>query len=129
MLANKAAATPERVAVLQQPLARVATTRAYATWLPVLMEPDRGATSMRPSAYAGIARPVALLWGDADTVTPLPQGERLAKLIPGASLRVIPGIGHIPHIEAPEPTLAWLREQLGAIAAKREPAPANASCR
>ncbi len=42
---------------------------------------------------------MALIWGDADRVTPPAQGERLGRLVPGATLDVLPGLGHIPHIE------------------------------
>ena len=112
MLARKEAATDARVRILQLPLARRGTTTAYAKWLPFLLLADPEALSMQPSAYAKIATPTALLWGAADTVTPIEQGRRLAVLIPGASLDIIEGVGHIPHIEAPEETLKWLLRRL-----------------
>ena len=43
--------------------------------------------------------PVYVIWGALDRITPLPQGERLAQLVPGAELVVIQGVGHIPQIE------------------------------
>jgi pimeloyl-ACP methyl ester carboxylesterase len=45
--------------------------------------------------------PLAVIWGDRDTITPLDQGRRLASLAPGATLDVLPGVGHIPQIEDP----------------------------
>jgi pimeloyl-ACP methyl ester carboxylesterase len=39
--------------------------------------------------------PVQLWHGDADTVIPLHHGEYLASVIPGATLRVCPGEGHM----------------------------------
>ncbi|HDS1679384.1 TPA: alpha/beta fold hydrolase [Pseudomonas putida] len=38
--------------------------------------------------------PVLLLWGDADPISPVAVGKRLAQLIPGARLEVFPEAGH-----------------------------------
>ena len=46
--------------------------------------------------------PLFLIWGNRDSITPLDQGQRLAKLVPGAELAVLRGVGHIPQIEDPE---------------------------
>src|SRR4051812_6192277 len=40
--------------------------------------------------------PVLLLWGTLDVVLLPPQGRRFERLIPGAELRYIRGIGHVP---------------------------------
>jgi pimeloyl-ACP methyl ester carboxylesterase len=45
--------------------------------------------------------PLDLLWGADDTITPLAQARHLQGLVPSARLRVLPGVGHIPHIEDP----------------------------
>lgn len=42
----------------------------------------------------GIAAPTLLLWGEADPISPVAVGERLAALLPRARLRVLPGAGH-----------------------------------
>jgi pimeloyl-ACP methyl ester carboxylesterase len=44
---------------------------------------------------------VRLIWGAADSVTPLAQGRALQRWMPRATLAVIPDVGHIPHLEAP----------------------------
>lgn len=41
-----------------------------------------------------VSMPVLLLWGDADPISPVRVGERLASLLPRARLHVIPGGGH-----------------------------------
>jgi pimeloyl-ACP methyl ester carboxylesterase len=41
-----------------------------------------------------IAVPVLLLWGDADPISPVAVGQRLAELLPAAELVVIPGGTH-----------------------------------
>jgi pimeloyl-ACP methyl ester carboxylesterase len=43
---------------------------------------------------ATITSPVDLLYGDADQMVPLANGERLAALLPHATFTVLPGAGH-----------------------------------
>ena len=90
------------VPVLRTPMMREGTTSAYAAWLPNLFARQDGALSRRTAELRKTKVPVALIWGDADTVTPLEQGKRIAELTRARSLQVLPGVGHIPHIEDPE---------------------------
>ena len=48
----------------------------------------------------GFPRPVLLLWGENDEVTPVQFGERLAAELPNARLVRYPRCGHIPMVEA-----------------------------
>lgn len=50
--------------------------------------------------YRTINKPVLLLWGREDVVTPVWVGERLLRELPDARLVVYPGCGHFPMIEA-----------------------------
>jgi pimeloyl-ACP methyl ester carboxylesterase len=43
---------------------------------------------------SGVAIPTLLLWGDADPISPVAVGERLASLLPAAHLVVLPGGTH-----------------------------------
>ncbi|GLK62195.1 MULTISPECIES: alpha/beta fold hydrolase [Azotobacter] len=43
---------------------------------------------------AELRMPVLLLWGDADPISPVGVGQRLAVLLPRAELHVFPGAGH-----------------------------------
>lgn len=95
------------IETLRQPMRRRGTTRAYAAWLPALFATDDGALSRGSAALAAMRTPVALIWGEADTVTLIAQGERLAQLTRARLIR-LPGIGHIPHIEDPTRFLAAL---------------------
>jgi pimeloyl-ACP methyl ester carboxylesterase len=45
---------------------------------------------------------VLLLWGTLDLVLIPRQGRRFERLIPGAELRYITGIGHTPMSDAPD---------------------------
>ena len=50
-----------------------------------------------------IAVPTLLIWGDADTRSPLSVACQFENAIPGAELVVIPGAGHISNLEQPGP--------------------------
>jgi pimeloyl-ACP methyl ester carboxylesterase len=67
---------------------------------------------MRP-LYESMDVPTLILWGDSDSVTPVAQGRDLAKLIPAAKLVELPGVGHIPAMEAPDQFDAALLAFLG----------------
>ena len=45
--------------------------------------------------------PVLLIWGDADTATPLADGQEMERLMPEAGLAVIPGGTHFCFLENP----------------------------
>ena len=117
MVARKDSVDPWLV-TLRQPMRREGTTAAYAAWLPNLFLLDDAGWSRRSARIAAIRMPVALIWGEADNVTPIAQGERIARLTKARSFARLPGLGHIPHIEDPAAFLAALD---GAIAVDREP--------
>ena len=48
-----------------------------------------------------IDRPTQIVWGESDLIVPLSFGTAWRKLVPGASLAVIPETGHAPYIEEP----------------------------
>lgn len=57
--------------------------------------------------------PTAVVVGEDDSITPLAMSQAMSDEIPGATLSIIPGAGHIANLEAPtafEAALrAWLR--------------------
>jgi len=68
-----------------------------------------------PLAAADIAKvqtPTLILWGEEDRIIPVEAGQWLAKTLPTASLRIYAGIGHLPHEEAAQATLADLEPWL-----------------
>lgn len=60
-------------------------------------------------------RPVAILWGNMDTVTPPEQASDLKTLLPQATLTFLPGLGHIPQIEDPAAFNDALLKALGKL--------------
>jgi pimeloyl-ACP methyl ester carboxylesterase len=55
-----------------------------------------------PRHLAAVRHPTLVLWGAHDTVFPADDGERLARMLPDARLRLLEGVGHLPHEEQPD---------------------------
>lgn len=82
---------------------------------------NRAATMARfSSAYeplsdaqvAGMGAATLILWGAEDRLIPVSAGEWLNRHIANSKMIVYPGIGHLPQEEAPEATIADVREWL-----------------
>lgn len=52
----------------------------------------------------GLAQPTLVLWGERDRVFDISGSEALRALLPGARIERLPGIGHLPMMEAPGDT-------------------------
>jgi pimeloyl-ACP methyl ester carboxylesterase len=52
-----------------------------------------------------ITAPTVVIQGDQDPMAPVENGKKIAELIPGARYLELPGIGHLPPIEAPRVVL------------------------
>lgn len=59
------------------------------------------ASALEP-LIGGLPVPVHILWGEQDRVLHVGGADVLVALLPQASKTVMPGIGHLPMIEAPE---------------------------
>ncbi|MCZ7526742.1 MAG: alpha/beta hydrolase [Acidimicrobiia bacterium] len=59
--------------------------------------------------------PTLLLYGDADERSPLDVARALHDAIPTSSLVVLPGLGHMAHLEAPEAFDAEVRRFLAGL--------------
>jgi pimeloyl-ACP methyl ester carboxylesterase len=76
----------------------------------------------RPDYVAMLSRitvPVLVVVGSADEYTPLPDATLIADGIPGASLSVIEGAGHLPNLERPDAFNEALGRFLETITAAR----------
>ena len=59
------------------------------------------------SRYRGLAMPLEIIHGSADTTVPLQvHSEPLAAQVPGANLTVLDGVGHMPHHADPDAAIA-----------------------
>lgn len=95
--------TPELVEGYAAPLRRPGSADALVASARHIVPADIRALTTR---YKGLSVPTLLLWGRQDRVVPLWVGERLARELPHATLRVIERCGHLPHEEHPDRTLA-----------------------
>ncbi|MFD0529923.1 alpha/beta fold hydrolase [Kitasatospora arboriphila] len=60
----------------------------------------------------GVRVPAAVIVGEADAVTPLAEARLMAEALPDAELTVIPSVGHLSSLEAPETFNAAVRALL-----------------
>ena len=123
VVADPATATPARLALLQLPMVRRGTTASVTAWLrQALVDLPRTGLGDR-QRYAGLDRPVLLIWGAQDRITPVAQGRRLQGAFPDARLAVLPGSGHLPQLEDTGPfneaLVGWLRALPPADATRR----------
>lgn len=100
-LADPRAATNEIVYVYRRPLFLEGKTVQIGDWLQEFLASQDVELATNLDLYRGLQVPALVLWGRRDSVTPLWQGERLASLLPRATLVTLDGIGHIPQIEDP----------------------------
>lgn len=52
--------------------------------------------------YLTAGMPTLIVWGQRDSIIPVSHGERAHAAILGSRLEIFDGVGHIPHLEAPE---------------------------
>ncbi len=76
-----------------------------------------------------LTSPVLLIHGEADRLVPVAAARVLARANPSWSLVTMPGIGHVPQLEAPAGTaaaiMAWLGSAGSAAPAAATPGPAR----
>jgi pimeloyl-ACP methyl ester carboxylesterase len=77
----------------------------------------------QPLGLTELRVPVLLLWGTKDLILMPRQGRRFERLIPGAELRYLKGLGHTPMSDDPEA----LVKEISEFALRRSPAPPAAA--
>lgn len=101
--------TPERIEIYARPKTVAGTTEAVGRWvLSGLYGDERSSRAARIENYKAFSAPVLIIWGRQDTVTPLMQGEDIAKAFPRARLEVLDDVNHIPHVEKPADVVALI---------------------
>jgi 4,5:9,10-diseco-3-hydroxy-5,9,17-trioxoandrosta-1(10),2-diene-4-oate hydrolase len=58
--------------------------------------------SVTERALASTRQPTLVVWGDHDTILPVEQAARFGKLLPNATVRVLPGCGHALTVDCPD---------------------------
>jgi pimeloyl-ACP methyl ester carboxylesterase len=73
---------------------------------PAVLARMRQMVLQEPSAMlARITAPTLLVWGDADQMIPHANAQDYLRVMPQARLVLLPGLGHVPHEEAPAASL------------------------
>lgn len=66
----------------------------------------------RAADLSRIHVPTLILFGQDDRLIPAADGEKFHKAIPGATLIIYPGVGHVPMEQIPESSAADLKAWL-----------------
>jgi pimeloyl-ACP methyl ester carboxylesterase len=72
----------------------------------------------RTAGLASIAVPTLLLVGDADVITPPSAAQAMHQRIPGSTMRIVSGSGHMSPMEQPSQANQAIEQFLQAIAGK-----------
>lgn len=88
---------------------RAPTARSVGAWYAAVMDLDE---SRSLDVVAGV--PVAVLAGETDRLTPSARSRHIADRLPGATLDVVPGTGHMLLFEHPDAVTARLLRLLPA---------------
>jgi abhydrolase domain-containing protein 6 len=94
----------------------VLAERAYGNreLLKKIMAGLHGVSTPSEQLAAQVKAPTLIVWGDHDRTLHVSGASILQRLIPGSELIVMPGIGHLPMLEAPGQTAAdYLRFRAG----------------
>lgn len=92
------------------------------TWAGMMRQDAAAGNNQILSRLAEISTPTLTIHGDADSLVPVEQGQALAAGISGARFVVLAGVGHLPWVERPEPTIGAI---LPFLSEAGEPAPAG----
>ena len=83
-----------------------------------VFERQARAITTRPDqreSLRAVAVPTLVLTGESDTLCPLDRHTLMHALVPDSTLVVVPGAGHLPPLERPEPTTEAIRRWLGRV--------------
>ena len=70
---------------------------------------------MTEAEIAALTMPALILWGEEDRLIPVSAARWLNETLPSSDLVIYPGIGHLPQEEAPEATIADVRQWLTSL--------------
>ncbi|MEE9333811.1 MAG: alpha/beta hydrolase [Granulosicoccaceae bacterium] len=69
---------------------------------------DEAFTKVLEPLYKDMRCKVDILWGEDDPWIPIERGRELHRFIPQASFAALPGVGHMPQLEAAQQVLSCL---------------------
>ena len=60
-----------------------------------------------------VKAPTTIVWGERDGLIPTEHGVRMRDAIDNSELIILPGVGHVPQLQAPKRVVEIIRERLG----------------
>ena len=84
------------------------------------------ATDLAPERIRSLKLPTLILWGAQDHLVPPANAHHFQRDIAGSQLVIFPGLGHVPHEEDPQASVAPVRAFLG-LDTPATPVPAEAA--
>lgn len=89
-------------------LAGTENRKAFLRTIRGVIEPGGQVVSALDRLYLASHLPTLIVWGDADDIIPVSHAHAAHDAIPGSRLVILEGVGHFPHLQAPEALLAAL---------------------
>jgi pimeloyl-ACP methyl ester carboxylesterase len=77
-----------------------------------IAQADQRYTDEVEPRYRDVSIPTLVVWGAEDTWIPVDRAHRLAGMIPGAGLELVPSASHLIQLDAPEALTAALHRWL-----------------
>jgi pimeloyl-ACP methyl ester carboxylesterase len=97
-----------------RPLAEPAARQAFLATLRAVIGGGGQRVSARDRLYLTEPMPTLVVWGERDRLIPAAHGRWAHAAMPWSRLELLPGVGHFPHLEAPDRLAAvlagWLDE-------------------
>lgn len=83
-------------------LAGAQNRTAFVRTMRGVIEPGGQVVNASDRLYLAAHVPTLIMWGDQDGVIPVQHAHAAKELIPTSRLEILEGIGHFPHLEAPD---------------------------
>ncbi|MFM2414629.1 MAG: hypothetical protein RI911_322 [Candidatus Parcubacteria bacterium] len=116
---KKDMATDDVVALYRQPSTLQRSTQDFGAWLAGFLLGHDSGDSQSKEKVSAIQTPLVLIWGAEDTTTPLSEAHAFTQLLPNTTLMIMPGVGHMPHLESPAVFFEFLDNALASFALNR----------
>jgi len=98
-------------------LAGAENRKAFVRTIRGVIEPGGQIVSALDRLYLAANLPALIVWGDRDNIIPVAHATVAHDAIPGSRLEILEGVGHFPHVEAPDRFLAVLTDFLASTTA------------
>jgi pimeloyl-ACP methyl ester carboxylesterase len=83
-------------------LAGASNRQAFVKTMRSVIEPGGQTVNATDRLYLAARVPVMIVWGDRDGVIPVEHGRNAHAAIENSRLEILEGVGHFPHVEAPD---------------------------